>query len=180
MTGFYIFENDEIISELSEVKIAGKTYFYMEVSQDAQERSAMVYEMVTIDEVEVMGWKFESQTLTDYVVVQLMEETGEIVDYLYSAVDGAMIRYPDMAPVSTLDYGEMVNGSIAQNNEIERLELFVLMLGVLCATLTGALGFTIFKLFKIKGTKEVTGEELPVEEVECSDLDENEDKSEEE
>lgn len=179
-TGFYIFDKNEIISELKQIEVQSTKYFVMEISVQDQLRAGFNYEMILMDEFELMGWTFESEELSEYVLVQLMDDKGELKDYLYSVSDGTMIQYPDLAPVSVEDYVKMVDQSVSQSEAMEELELIILILACISATLVGGLGVTVFKLVRARGPEKVKREvkEKNINKVESDKITEKRNKQE--
>ncbi|MFI3173447.1 MAG: cadherin-like beta sandwich domain-containing protein [Eubacteriales bacterium] len=119
---FYVYDEAAgTIQTFRQLGLLGRNIYVLDISEEEQTRDGMVYEALVIEGNEIMGWTFEDEALADYSIIHVMNDTGSMVDYLYSASDNAMILAPDTAPVSSEIYAQMVSESIQSSETINTL-----------------------------------------------------------
>lgn len=131
LTGFYIFEDDMVVSELKEYEIAGEKYFIFEVSEELQEKEGLTYGSLLIEELEIMGWSFDSDKLGEYYLIQLMNQEGELIEFLYSNLDGTMVINPGLASITMEEFEDVLAEIKSLDESIEQKNLVLMISGVL-------------------------------------------------
>ncbi|MFI3172931.1 MAG: cadherin-like beta sandwich domain-containing protein [Eubacteriales bacterium] len=121
-SNFYIYDEETgEIQAFRQLGLLGRNIYILEIPEVDQARDGMVYQALMIEGNEIMGWTFEDEILADYSIIHVMNDTGTMVDYLYSASDNAMVLAPDTAPVSSEVYAQMVSESIQSSETINTL-----------------------------------------------------------
>lgn len=119
---FYVYdETTEMISEFRPLGLLGRNIYIVDIEEAEQTRDGMVYELLTIEGNEIMGWSFEDEALSDYYVIYVMSDTGGMVNYLYCESDSAMILAPDMASVSSETYTTLIADLEASTESVSTL-----------------------------------------------------------
>lgn len=116
---FYIYNEDGTIQAFRQLGLLGKTIYVLDISEEEQLRDGMIYQAVTISGEEIMGWAFEDEALSDYFIIYVMNDMGQMVEYLYCASENAMILAPNMAPVSSDTYAELIASNNALSEKAE-------------------------------------------------------------
>ncbi len=98
--GYYIYEGEEITSSFTQATILGRNVAILDVEEENQDRAGLIFQEVTIDEVTLFGWVFEDDAFEDYIIINVMNDEGEMVDYLYCVSENTMILSPNMATVT--------------------------------------------------------------------------------
>lgn len=166
---FYVYQDETIISLIKKVKIAGTNFFVLESGSDKEEREGMSVCEVDIDEVMYTGWSFDEEVFQNYYIIELMNMEGELVDYLYSVVDGTLIVNPGFATVSYESYKdalEKLENELNESNEdnariVDKNKLLVMAVGTLSGVLVIMILVIIFKVVKSRKNK-TDGEEFEI------------------
>ncbi len=111
---FYIYD-EGVQTKFVQLGLLGKNIVLINIPTDQQERVGMKYETVTVDGTEMMGWTFTDEEFANYVIIRVLNEIGEEVEYLYSIEENTMILNPKQAPVSVEEYAKLVK----QNDQLE-------------------------------------------------------------
>lgn len=118
--GFYLFDEETTtISAFNPLTLMNVNVYAVDISEEEQTREGMVYSAVGVDGNYLMGWTFEDESLFDYVVIYVMNEMGEMVNYLYCISDNSMILAPEIAPVSSETYQALIDLNESLEQEIE-------------------------------------------------------------
>lgn len=92
--GLYVIEEGEIISTFRTISLLGMNLFALDIPEEEQSKAGMRFGEVIIDGISLFGWEYEDEELLGYTVIQLMDQAGEMVDYLYCEATTSMIEYP--------------------------------------------------------------------------------------
>ncbi len=92
-TGFYVYENNEIISEYKTISVNGKNYVVLEVNDEIKGIDNLKTGTIKIAETEMKCWTFEDQEHANYSVVYLMNDAGEKNLYSYESTEGTLQKY---------------------------------------------------------------------------------------
>lgn len=116
--GYYIYEGGEITSLFTQAAILGRNVAILDIPEEDQTRAGLVFQEVTVDGVTLDGWVFEDATFADYAIINVMNDMGSMVDYLYCVSENDMILSPNMATVTseTLD-------ALYEDLEVESVKL---------------------------------------------------------
>lgn len=82
--GFYIFENNGIISKFTPIALLGNNYIMLEIPEDLKNRDLMSYkDEIEVDIYKMPGWEYDDSQLSNYKIVYLMNDKGEKNYYQY-------------------------------------------------------------------------------------------------
>lgn len=121
----YVVEEGEIISTFVTMAILGKNVYILEVPENEQERTGLVFQEVEVDGNSLMGWSFERDELSEYALVRVVLKNGDVEEYLYSSKSNTMIYIDYEAFMNTEEIEETkkenedlvkVNSTLTNNN----------------------------------------------------------------
>ncbi|MCD7892566.1 MAG: cadherin-like beta sandwich domain-containing protein [Erysipelotrichaceae bacterium] len=97
--GFYLYdeETSSITSSFTPITLLGRNLYVVDIDEDLQTRDGMIYQELTIDEVTLMGWVYEDENLSNYQLIMVMNDQGEMVLYQYEATEDSLQLYNDYA-----------------------------------------------------------------------------------
>lgn len=99
--GFYIYdvEENKIISSFEPVVLLGNTLYLIDIEEEQKEKEHMTFTTVTVDEKEILGWKYDAPELKNYALLYVMNEKGEKVYYQYESEENTLQLYADTSLV---------------------------------------------------------------------------------
>ena len=118
---FYIYD-DGVKSVFRPLGLLGRNIYVMDIPKEEQTREGMKFQEIVIEENTLMAWGFEDKGLASYYVIHVMNDTGEMVDYLYCKLDNSMILAPSMAPVTSDAYVELATQLETLKGDIKAVE----------------------------------------------------------
>lgn len=138
---FYLFnkEQNNIISKIAPMTIANKGIYLIDLNE---EREGFERTSITINEKEVKGYKFK-EGLENYILLVVMNEKGEKVEYLYETSEGTLQLYGGFSTINIEQYNQIMRKINNQKN------IIYIMSGLLAASIV-ALIIVIFKKRKEK------------------------------
>ena len=89
----YVYEDGQIVNLFQQITIQNNKYIILEISSEMKKENDLVFGKVSINDIELEGWKFEDETRKDFCVVYLMNMSGEKNLYSYDAVEETLQRY---------------------------------------------------------------------------------------
>lgn len=92
-TGFYIYENNAVIGKFQTITFNQKVYVIFNDKNAVKELSGVDEGTVKIGDIEVQGWIFTEEKLSNYSLVYLMNDTGEKGLYSYEGTEGTLQKY---------------------------------------------------------------------------------------
>lgn len=104
---FYIFEDGKVIRKYETITVLGKEYVVVDIPSSLDVQSGLAKSTIKIGELELLGWTFDDQTMSQYSIVYLMNDEGELNLYSYEASEGTLQKYqtPEIEKVDyTLTY----------------------------------------------------------------------------
>ena len=103
---FYWFDKEKssIISKITPITIANKKAFLINL-EEAKEGFEL--SSISIDETEIKGYQFK-EGLEGYILLVVLNEKGEKVEYLYETSEGTMQLYGGFSTVKKEQYNEMM------------------------------------------------------------------------
>lgn len=153
----YVIENNEITSTFATVALLGLNLYALDITEENQVRSGMTFGEVIIDGISLLGWVFEDTDLEGYTMIQLMNESGEMVDYLYCEATTSMIEYPMDKFTDKTAYeeaaAEVINLTTENDtlsDELSTMQTAAVAAGAVAATTTVStgIGFTMSRGYK--------------------------------
>lgn len=138
---FYLFDKEQnnIISKIEPMTIANKGIYLIDLNE---EREGFECTSITINEKEVKGYKFKEK-LENYILLVVMNEKGEKVEYLYETSEGTLQLYGGFSTINIEQYNQMMRKINNQKN------IIYVMSGLLAVSIV-ALIVVIFKKRKEK------------------------------
>ena len=137
---FYMYNGKEITSVFRPLVILGRNLYIIGIDKDKQVREGFKFGDVTVDGNQIKGWTFIDKELKDYLVFQVMDDTGKIVEFLYHSSSNTMVPYTKLAPTSISNYQKIVEES--KTNE-SYFMISTALAGILAVTTT-ALGVMLY------------------------------------
>lgn len=98
--GFYLFENNEVVSVFRPTSILGHNIFLVDLNETQQKLDGLTYSEVTIDGQTFMGFVFDDPAFANYSVIYVMDEQGQMVYYQHESTQNTLQLYANGAPVS--------------------------------------------------------------------------------
>lgn len=89
---FYMIEDGAIVRKLEILSVQGKNYVIVDMPSQFDE-SGFTKQNVQIKEKELTGWTYLDETMSDYCIVYLMNESGEKAFYSYEKTEGTLQKY---------------------------------------------------------------------------------------
>lgn len=137
-------EDAGTVSTFTPVAILGINLYAIEIEEI--EKSGLIYQEVVVDGTTLMGWAFEDEAFANYYAIELMNEDGNMVTYLYDIVSNTMILYPtDMHPISEKNYSEEL-ALVAKEDDTN----FMIASGIAVATTASTAGLGVLYYLKFK------------------------------
>ena len=103
---FYLFDKEQnsIISKIKPMKIADKNIYLIDLDE---EKEGFEFSSIIIAETEVKGYKFK-EGLENYILLVVMNEKGEKVEYLYETTEGTLQLYGGFSLINNERYNEII------------------------------------------------------------------------
>ena len=103
---FYLFDKEQnsILSKIKPMKIADKNIYLIDLDE---EKEGFEFSSIIIAETEVKGYKFK-EGLENYILLVVMNEKGEKVEYLYETTEGTLQLYGGFSPINNERYNEII------------------------------------------------------------------------
>lgn len=113
---FYLFDKEQntIISKIVPMTIANKGIYLIDLEE---EKEGFEISSITINEKEIKGYKF-NDGLENYILLVVMNEKGEKLEYLYETSEGTLQLYGGFSTTSMEQYNQMVKKVNGQKNMI--------------------------------------------------------------
>ena len=113
---FYLFDKEQntIISKIVPMTIDNKGIYLIDLEE---EKEGFEISSVTINEKEIKGYKFKDG-LENYILLVVMNEKGEKLEYLYETSEGTLQLYGGFSTTSMEQYNQMVKKVNGQKNII--------------------------------------------------------------
>lgn len=155
--GLYVIEAGEIISTFRSVAVLGINLYALDIPEEDQVKIGMIFGEIVVDGISLFGWTFEDAELVGYTMIQLMNESGVMVDYLYCEATTSMIEYPMDKFTDKTAYEEAAaevvsltteNGTLS--DELSTMQTAAVAAGAVAATTTVStgIGFTMSRGYK--------------------------------
>lgn len=130
-------EKNECINKIIPITI-DQHFFFLKDWQE--EKEGFEISSITIQEKEIMGYKFK-EGFSDYFLLSVMNNKGEIVEYLYEVKEGTLQLYLDSAPIHYSEYEELIK-------EVGKKQITIYILGTLLSLSIICCIFLFWKLRK--------------------------------
>ena len=103
---FYLFDKEQnsILSKIKPMKIADKNIYLIDLDE---EKEGFEFSSIIIAETEVKGYKFK-EGLENYILLVVMNEKGEKVEYLYETTEGTLQLYGGFSLINNERYNEII------------------------------------------------------------------------
>ena len=93
---FYIYDEEQgITSIFRPVSILGRNVIVYDLPEEEQSRENMIYSEVTIDGTTLYGWVYEDSEFENYVLIKVINETGNKVLYQYEKTENSLQLYKE-------------------------------------------------------------------------------------
>ena len=133
---FYVYK-DEVLYKYLPITIAGRTFISLEIPDDMKNMTGLIQQKITIDDVEYDGWVFEDETFSNYSLLYLMNEKGDIHLYQYESTEGVIQLYSGAAALKQESVDEM-------SNELNMMRIALIAVSVIAIIILGV-GFYFYK-----------------------------------
>ena len=133
---FYVYK-DEVLYKYLPITIAGRTFISLEIPDDMKNMTGLIQQQITIDDVEYDGWVFEDETFSNYSLLYLMDEKGDIHLYQYESTEGVIQLYSGAAALKQESVDEM-------SNELNMMRIALIAVSVIAIIILGV-GFYFYK-----------------------------------
>ena len=79
---FYLYEDGKgVTSKIVATAILGNNVYIVDLNEEQQKLDGLTYTEVTVDNQTLMGFKFNDEAFSNYSVIYVMNESGEMVYY---------------------------------------------------------------------------------------------------
>ena len=129
--------------------ILGNNVYIVDLNEEQQKLDGLTYTEVTVDNQTLMGFKFNDEAFSNYSIIYVMNESGEMVYYQYESTQNTLQLYSNGAPISREAY-EKLNKDLKDSQKKTMVLLVVAGVGVLTAVASGAYVFMLNKKSKLK------------------------------
>lgn len=147
---FYLYEDGKgVTSKIVATAILGNNVYIVDLNEEQQKLDGLTYTEVTVDNQTLMGFKFNDEAFSNYSVIYVMNESGEMVYYQYESTQNTLQLYLNGAPISREAY-EKLNKDLKDSQKKTMVLLVVAGVGVLTAVASGAYVFMLNKKSKLK------------------------------
>ena len=104
---FYLYtEADGILGLYRPLYVDGKEVYIVAIPDSMQNRAAMAFATMTINDEELQVWTFEDEELVGYSLLYVMGEDGKLAYYLYDQTSAKLTLYPNSQPITYDDFIE--------------------------------------------------------------------------
>lgn len=140
-SNFYIIdtEKNECINKIVPIAIANHFFYLVDLEE---EKEGFEISTQIIEEKEIIGYKFKNG-FEDYFLLSVMNNKGEIKEYLYETKEGTLQLYSGSAPIDYNSYKEL-----AKDENVKQIVIYILsgllILSIIC------ISFLLLKLRKEK------------------------------
>lgn len=140
-SNFYIIdtEKNECINKIVPITIANHFFYLVDLEE---EKEGFEISTQIIEEKEIIGYKFKNG-FEDYFLLSVMNNKGEIKEYLYETKEGTLQLYSGSAPIDYNSYKEL-----AKDENVKQIVIYILsgllILSIIC------ISFLLLKLRKEK------------------------------
>ncbi len=143
---FYIIdtEKNECINKIIPITVANRKYYFLDTYK---EKEGFEISTIKIEEKEIGVYKFK-EGFEDYYLVNIINNEGEIKEYLYETKEKTLQLYTNSAPVSYEKYEELIKETNTKN-------IIIIISIVFIVIYTICLVILIIKLRKGKSDEKV-------------------------
>lgn len=135
---FYVYK-DEVLYKYLPVTIAGRTFISLEIPDDMKNMTGLIQQKIMIHDMEYDGWVFEDDSFSNYSLLYLMNEKGDIHLYQYESTEGVIQLYSGAAALRQ----ESVD---ALRDEMNMMKIALIAVSVIAVIILGAgVGFYFYK-----------------------------------
>ncbi len=140
-SNFYIIdtEKNECINKIVPIAIANHFLYLVDLEE---EKEGFEISTQIIEEKEIIGYKFKNG-FEDYFLLSVMNNKGEIKEYLYETKEGTLQLYSGSAPIDYNSYKEL-----EKDENVKQIVIYILsgllILSIIC------ISFLLLKLRKEK------------------------------
>ncbi len=94
---FYLYdaETSSITSIFIPVTLLGRNVYVVDIDEELQTREGMIYQELTINEVTLYGWVYEDENYSNFQLIMVMNDQGEMVLYQYETTEDSLQLYND-------------------------------------------------------------------------------------
>ncbi len=144
---FYLFENNQITSIFKPVGLLGRNLYIVDVPADKQKMKGLIYGEVVIKDEKFNGWTFEDEAFSNYSIIYVMDELGNIKYYQYEKTEDALQLYSMAAPTTQ----EAVDKT---NEKVNTQQMIIYAL--IATTLVGG-GLAAYAFYQLVQSKKNSG-----------------------
>ncbi len=144
---FYLFENNQITSIFKPVGLLGRNLYIVDVPADKQKMKGLIYGEVVIKDEKFNGWTFEDKAFSNYSIIYVMDELGNIKYYQYEKTEDALQLYSMAAPTTQ----EAVDKT---NEKVNTQQMIIYAL--IATTLVGG-GLAAYAFYQLVQSKKNSG-----------------------
>ena len=144
---FYLFENNQVTSIFKPVGLLGRNLYIIEVPADKQKMKGLIYGEVVIKDEKFNGWTFEDEAFSNYSIIYVMDELGNIKYYQYEKTEDALQLYSMAAPTTQ----EAVDKT---NEKVNTQQMIIYAL--IATTLVGG-GLAAYAFYQLVQSKKNSG-----------------------
>lgn len=103
---WYLYDpsSKSVTSIYQPVALLGRNIAIVDIPEELQIKTGMIYGVVTVDEHTLMGWTFEDAAFANYALIYVMDDQGRMQYYLYEKSENTLQLYSGQAAVSQDDY----------------------------------------------------------------------------
>lgn len=144
---FYLFENNQVTSIFKPVGLLGRNLYIVDVPADKQKMKGLIYGEVVIKDEKFNGWTFEDEAFSNYSIIYVMDELGNIKYYQYEKTEDALQLYSMAAPTTQ----EAVDKT---NEKVNTQQMIIYAL--IATTLVGG-GLAAYAFYQLVQSKKNSG-----------------------
>ncbi len=138
---FYLYDDGKVESMFKPITISGMKLYMVDIDEKTQKREGMTYTEIEVDKQKMMGWTFQDKSFENYMLIYVMDTTGEMKDYQYEKTTNTLQPYSHAAPVTDAAYQKSI-----QSERTQKM-IFMGLSGLLAIVIVGGV---IYYFKKIK------------------------------
>lgn len=149
---FYIIDTtkNECISKIVPIKINNNSLYLVDLDD---EKEGFEKGVTTVNNVEIQGYKFKDG-FDNYFLLSVMNNNGEMVEYIYEANERTLQLYSNFAPITYEKYKTLAQVTDEQYKELtQKLKIEQIIIGIVSILLILSIISSVVLFIKLKRGK---------------------------
>ncbi len=142
---FYLYEEGKgVTSIFIPTALLGHNMFIVDLTPEQQVRLGCTYTDVVVDDKTMKGFVFDDPELSDYCLIYVMNESGEMVYYQYEKTENTLQLYVDGAPIGMTQYQK----DLKKIQSLKHQNIILMIISVVCGLIIIATIISVYMMRK--------------------------------